>query len=703
MDSAVEKVDIAFGDPNDEASPQAAFPAFPAIVRMKEEVRMNPENGDGPKSGIVKRLRRMLVGGARDPHDPDIHHKLALVAFFAWVGLGSDGLSSSCYGPSEAFSLLLQYPHLAIFVALGSVFTIVIISMSYHQIIELFPSGGGGYVVASQLVSPMWGMVSGCALLIDYVLTIALSISSGAEAVFSFLPPDWVGFRMWFGLLGVAVLTAMNIRGVRESVAPLIPIFMIFVVTHLIAIFWAIGSHLPELGALAGNTARDAHSATSQFGFFGMVFLVLRAYGMGAGTYTGIEAVSNGLPILREPKVKTGKRTMVSMASSLVVAVMGLMLAYILCRVQFEPGKTLNAVLLEHVTATWPRGLAGGFVLITLISEGAILFVAAQTGFLDGPRVLANMALDRWLPSRFGMLSDRLVTQNGVLLMGGAAFLLVGFTGGSVQYLIVLYSITVFITFVLSQLGMVRHWWQSRAVDKRWKKGLAINGIGLVLTSFILVSVAVLKFGSGGWVTLLVTGGLVVLATLIRRHYGRTRALLKRLDSLVVAAEISENEQVPEPECDPAAETAVILVNGFNGLGLHTLFGIIRLFNRTFKNFVFVEVGVVDAGNFKGAQELAGLKERTKADLGKYVSLMKRQGKHAESFFVLGTDVVEEVEKIVPVVRERFPDCVFFGGQLVFPEETLVTRLLHNYIVFAIQRRLYSRGIPFMIIPIRVA
>jgi hypothetical protein len=179
--------------------------------------------------------------------------------------------------------------------------------------------------------------------------------------------------------------------------------------------------------------------------------------------------------------------------------------------------------------------------------------------------------------------------------------------------------------------------------------------------------------------------------------------LLTRLDSLVVAAEASVDEKLPEPECDPTAQTAVILVNGFNGLGLHTLFGIIRLFNRTFKNFVFVEVGVVDAGNFKGAQELAGLKERTQGDLGKYVSLMKRQGKHAESFFVLGTDVVEEVEKIVPVVRERFPDCVFFGGQLVFPEETLATRLLHNYIVFAIQRRLYSRGIPFMIIPIRVA
>jgi amino acid transporter len=656
-----------------------------------------------PKPGLLKRARRMIVGAARDPHDPDIYHKMSLVAFFAWVGLGVDGLSSSCYGPAEAFAMLPNHPYLAIFVAMGAVFTIAVISVSYYQIIELFPSGGGGYVVASQLLAPSVGMVSGCALLIDYVLTIALSISSGADAIFSFFPPQWHDVKLWVAVAGVIALTAMNIRGVKESVASLIPIFLIFIVTHLIAIFWAIGANIGQIGAVTSGIAADAHSAAGELGFFGMVFLILRAYSMGAGTYTGIEAVSNGLPILREPKVKTGKRTMAYMASSLMVAVMGLMFAYVLCKVSIEPNKTLNAVLMERVTANWPGTFGKSFVFITLFSEAALLFVAAQTGFLDGPRVLANMALDRWLPSRFAMLSDRLVTQNGVLLMGGAALTLVVLTRGSVQYLLVLYSITVFITFVLSQLGMVRHWWKVRAEDPRWKKGLAVNGIGLLLTSFILSSIAILKFRAGGWVTLLVTGALIALAILIRRHYTKTREMLRRLDSLVAASEVAPKSSGVAPQFDPAGKTAIVLVNGFNGLGLHTLFGIIRLFSGTFKNFIFLQVGTLDAGNFKGVKEIERLKEQTQHDLDKYVDFMAGQGFYAEGVSSLGTDVVEEVTHMVAKTRERYPDAVVFGGQLVFPEETFFTKLLHNYIVFAIQRRLYTRGVAFMIVPIRIS
>ncbi len=199
----------------------------------------------------------------------------------------------------------------------------------------------------------------------------------------------------------------------------------------------------------------------AELGIGGMLLLILRAYSMGAGTYTGIEAVSNGLPILREPKVKTGKRTMRYMAASLAFTVMGLMIAYLLYRVVPQSGKTLNAVLFETMTKDWGKG-GVVFVLVTLLSEAVLLLVAAQTGFLDGPRVLSNMALDRWFPTKFAMLSDRLVTQNGILLMGGAALVTMVLTNGSVNYLVVLYSINVFITFFLSQLGMVRHWWQVR-------------------------------------------------------------------------------------------------------------------------------------------------------------------------------------------------------------------------------------------------
>jgi len=659
------------------------------------------------KPTLGKRLKTLLIGSALSPHDHAIFHKLSLIAFFAWVGLGADGLSSSCYGPEEAFLALRTHPHLSLFVALASAITVFVISTSYSQIIELFPTGGGGYLVASKLLSPTVGMVSGSALLIDYVLTITISVASGADALFSFLPPHWQPYKLEFAVIGVAALTLINLRGVKESVIPLVPIFLTFVVTHLFVIVTALVLHAANFPEVIRSTAGDLHDATAEFGVFGMLLLMLRAYSLGAGTYTGIEAVSNGLPILREPKVQTGKRTMRYMAVSLAFTATGLMVAYLLLRVEPAPGKTLNAVLFETVTGHWPHGGATAFVLVTLVSEAMLLLVAAQAGFVDGPRVLSNMALDRWMPTKFSSLSDRLVTQNGILLMGGAAVMMMVFTAGSVQRLVVLYSINVFITFALSQLGMVRHWWTvGKGIEHR-KKKLFINGFGLVLTAGILISVTILKFDEGGWITLVLTGGLITLAFAIQRHYRYTSHLLRRLDDLVKVAAAGTglgetDEPKPEPPCDPKAKTAVILVSGYNGLGLHTLFGVLRVFGNVFKNFVFVQVGIIDAGNFKGADEIDRLRSHVLEENDRYVHYMRQHGYYAEGFYSLGTDVVEELAQIAPKVIEKFPNSVFFGGQLLFPKDTFASRRLHNYTVFAVQKRFYRAGFPFVLLPIRV-
>ncbi|MCJ7508117.1 MAG: APC family permease [candidate division Zixibacteria bacterium] len=655
------------------------------------------------KPTFIQKLKTLFIGGSRSLNDPGLFHKISLIAFFAWVGLGADGITSSCYGPQEAFLTLGGHHYLAIFVALGTAITIFVITASYSQIVELFPSGGGGYLVASKLLSPNLGMLSGCALLIDYVLTITVSVASGADALFSFLPPEWYSFRLGFAALVVVVLILLNLRGVKESVLPLVPIFLTFMLTHAFAIIYGLVVNLNNISTAVQATASEVHSVQYEIGFFGMLFLIMRAYSMGAGTFTGIEAVSNGLPILREPIVQTAKRTMRYMAFSLAFIVLGLMIGYLLYRVEFAPGKTLNAVLFQKMTTNW--GDAGYvFVLVTLLSEAVLLFVAAQTGFLDGPRVLGNMALDRWFPTRFATLSDRLVTQNGILLMGGAATILMLLTGGSVKFLVVLYSINVFITFFLSQLGMVRHWWNDRTNVKGWKKKLSVNGIGLVLTGFILVSVVVLKFHQGGWITLLVTGSLVTIAVIIKRHYIYNVRLLGRLDELVVATSspAAKEEMTKAPQFDPKAKTAVLLVNGFNGLGLHTLFSIIRLFGATYRNFVFFQVGTVDAGNFKGKAEIGSLENYIKSELDRYVDFVKRKGFYAEGVYSIGTEVVDEIAKIAPKILERFPNAVFFGGQLVFPKDTLLSRWLHNYTAFAVQRKLYHEGIPVVILPIRV-
>jgi amino acid transporter len=657
------------------------------------------------KQPIMKQVKTLILGGKHNIEDTSLFHKLTLIAFFAWVGLGADGLSSSCYGPEETFLALQGHFHLSIFVAIMSGLTVLIIAASYSQIIELFPTGGGGYLVASKLLSPATGMVSGCALLIDYVLTITISVASGADALFSFLPPAYLPYKLAFAIFGVLLLTVMNMRGVKESVLPLVPIFLTFVVTHAFIIIYALVMHAGNLGEIVTATRVDVARSQAELGLGGMILLILRAYGMGAGTYTGIEAVSNGLPILREPRVKTGKRTMRYMAFSLALTVMGLMIAYLLFRVTPQSGKTLNAVLFETMTQGWGKS-GTAFVLVTLLSEAALLFIAAQAGFLDGPRVLSNMALDRWFPTKFSMLSDRLVTQKGILLMGGAALLTMVLTNGSVTYLVVLYSINVFITFFLSQLGMVRHWWQVRAKEARWRKKLFVNGLGMSLTFFILMTLTIIKFHEGGWITLLLTGTLIGIAVLTKRHYRNTFQILHRLDELVKAAEpvgpVGTSDKELNVKFDPHDKTAVLLVNGFNGLGLHTLFSIIRLFGGTFKNFVFIQIGVVDAGNYKGAEEVARMKTDVKKELDRYVNYMRSHGYYAAGYTSFGTDVVEEIDQLMPEILERFPNAILFGGQLVFPKTTFLSNIFHNHTIFAVQRRFYNKGIPVVVLPIRV-
>ena len=650
-------------------------------------------------------LKNTVIGRARNVSDKNIFHNLSLVALLAWVGLGADGLSSSCYGPEAAFLALKGHTYLSLFVAGATVLTILIICTSYSQIIEAFPTGGGGYLVASKLLSPTVGVVSGCALIGDYILTIALSVASGADAIFSMLPLDMQLWKLKFSLGMVVLLTILNLRGAKESVVLWVPVFFVFVLSYTFAIIWAVCARFGDLPGIAHGMMADVNSGANDLGWLGLVAVVLRAYSLGAGTYTGIEAVSNGLNTLREPRVQTGKRTMIYMAASLAFVVGGLLLAYLLYHVAPVEGQTLNAVLFGKITASWPPMLSKGFVIAAMASSGALLLIAAQTGFFGGPRVLANMAVDRWMPTRFATLSDRLVTQNGVLLMGGAAFVLLFFTAASVNLLVVLYSINVFITFSLSQLGMVRHWWLERAKEPKWKTKIFINGIGLLLTSGILISLCIVKFDEGGWVTLLVTGALVGVAFWVKNHYRQTQKKLYRLNELVAAAmaddAITAVEKPPIP-CNPNARTAVFLVNGFNGLGLHTLLAVVRMFPKVYNNFIFVQVGVLDAGNFKGASEVENLREHAQHEVNRYTAYMGKRGFYTEAHFALGTDIVDEAAKLCDVIADRFPQAQFFAGQLVFKDENIVTGWLHNHTVFELQRRLYQNGRAMLILPIQV-
>jgi amino acid transporter len=648
------------------------------------------------------RLKKVILGGEKNVRDPGTFHKMALIAFFAWVGLGADGLSSSNYGPQEAFLTLGDHRHLALYLAVMTAITVITISLSYSQIIELFPTGGGGYVVATKLLGPIFGLISGCALIVDYMLTISISISSGVEAVLSFLPPGFFQYKLTFILIITLGLILLNLRGVKESVSALTPIFLLFFVSHAGIILYGIFSHVSATPTLFVDTIRETRQGIAQLGFGTMAFILLRAYSLGAGTYTGIEAVSNGLQILRPPQVKTGKRTMVYMAASLAFTAGGLLVCYLLTDVQHVAGKTLNASLIETLIGTWR---IGGFPLgvwllgIILVSEGAILFVAAQAGFIDGPRVLGNMAIDSWVPNRFMHLSERLVVQNGILFMGLASILILIFTRGSVQVLVVMYSINVFITFSLSQLGMCIHWVKTKA-PHRGKK-FALNFVGLLMSLAILAVTISIKFREGGWITLLLTLSFIIVCLLVRRHYNRVKDMMKRLDDVLGQVQQMGGRREP-PVQDPAAPTAVLFVRNFGGLGIHSFLSIHRIFPNYFKNFVFLSIGVVDWKNFKGVEEVRNLESHINEELKKYVGMSNKFGFYAESLQSVEIDTLAAVEERCEEIQRRHNKAVFFVGKLVFEEENLFTRFLHNQTAFSIQRILQFRGIPTIVLPIRV-
>jgi len=662
----------------------------------------------------TSRFLRVLIGGKREI-EPGAFHKVSLIAFLAWVGLGADGLSSSAYGPEEAFKALGTETYLAVMLAAATTFTVLIIAFSYSRIIEQFPLGGGGYVVASRLLGARAGLASGSALVIDYVLTISISIAAAADAIFSYVHADWstmmiagsVPARLPVELLAIVLLIVLNLRGVKESVTLLAPIFLLFLVTHAVLILGVIFGRADEIPVVFAQVRdgfeRGLAAPPAGIGAMGMVALFLRAYSMGGGTYTGIEAVSNGLSIMRDPKVETGKRTMALMAGSLALTAGGLILAYLLAHITPVEGKTMNAVL----ASTFAEGLRFGgvdfgnaFVLATLASEAALLVVAAQAGFIDGPRVMANMAGDSWLPHRFAQLSDRLTMHYGVLLMGGASAAALWYTGGDVTHLVVMYSINVFVTFSLSQVAMCRFWVRGRAEHPLWKRRLGLHVIAGALCLFILATTIHEKFGEGGWVTLSLTGMLITLCFVIRRHYRTVERNLSRLDDIADSLP-SADSAAPRP-LDPAGPTAVLLVGAYAGLGIHTLLSIERLFPRHFRNYVFVAVGVIDSASFTNVAAVEEVRERTRLELERYVALANRLGLAADMRMAIDNEVTNAAVALCEDVAVELPRSIFFAGKLVFERERWYQRLLHNETAYQLQRSLQFAGLNAMVLPTRV-
>ena len=672
-------------------------------IRQKSEA---PHTGFGEIKIMLSRLKNIIFGGKLDPFDPKMRHSLALVAFLAWIGIGADGLSSSVYGPEEAYNALGGASALSPFLAIATALTVLVISLGYNQVIELFPSGGGGYKVASTLIGKYSGLVSGSALLIDYVLTITISVAACTDAVWSLAGGEAEYLKIYVSTVLIAFLLTLNIRGVREPIIILAPIFLGFLITHLALIVYGVASHAEGLPDLIPNAVEAYEGLETDLGIFGALALILKAYSLSAGTYTGIEAVSNNVHILAEPRVKTGKLTMLYMAVSLSVAAAGVTILYQLWTPDGNaPGMTLNATAFKSILdEVFGAGGASGFALaVVLLLEGLLLIVAANAGFLGGPAVLANMAADRWAPHAFSQLSTRLVTQNGILVMGAVATAVLWMTGGDVSLLVVLYSVNVFITFTLSLLGLVKFWILNPGYREGWKRRLILSLTGFILCASILVIMVIEKFEEGAWATIVATGAVVFMFAAIRRHYERVSEKLATSDRLLaesVQGRASEDAPVILP--DPKDRVAVILVGRSLGAGIHELLTVTRLYPGVFQSFIFVSVGEVDTECFKAEESLNKLCTEVRTNLSMLVNYCRSRNLGADYVEDYGVDPVEKLADACIGLKEKYPNAIFFSTQLVFDRDSAILRMLHNQTSVALQSKLHLKGLPMMVLPMRV-
>jgi hypothetical protein len=391
------------------------------------------------------------------------------------------------------------------------------------------------------------------------------------------------------------------------------------------------------------------------------------------------------------------------MAVSLSFTAGGIILLYLLWHVAPVEGQTLNAVTFRAILAStgWQNPIVqDGLLWAVLALEGGLLLVAANTGFLGGPAVLANMAADSWVPHQYRYLSTRLVTQKGIQLMGLAAFGILVVTGGRVALLIVLYSINVFLTFSLSLLGLCIYWWRERRDDGRWLHRIALSGLGLLVTGSILLVTLVEKFTEGGWMTVVITGVVIAFCLLNNAHYELVRRKIRAADEAL--GWIAYPEVPDPPPLDPHGHTAVFVVGSSRSGGVYALEWVRREFPGEFRNCIFMNVRTVDAHIYGGGEDLERIKQQATEVLTYFVAYCHHHGLAAKACLAFGTDPIEELTNLAEKIYSEFPHSIFFTSKLIFEHDNWYIRQLHSEAALTMLRRLHLRNMPMVILPMKL-
>ncbi len=453
---------------------------------------------------MVSRIRHLIIGSPL-PTEQAAHRRLNKIR--ALAAFSPDALSSLAYANEEIFLALVVAGSaglvLSLPIALAIAGLLTLVALSYYQTIQRYPTGGGSYAVARENLGAWAGLIAGSALLLDYVLTAAVSLTAGVAAIASAFPVLW-NHRVGLSLLLLVIITLLNLRGIRETGTWMsIPVYL-FIVAYLVMIAIGTGRAIVQgPGSLVTVAPQAIHPLTA--------LLILRAFSVGCTALTGIETMSNGVPAFKPPESKNAGRTLMVMA-----ALMGLLFVGSMGLTQYMavmPGPQ------ETITSALARRLMGGGTAYFVIqgSTMLVLAVAANSSFAGFPRVASIMARDGYLPRQLASLGDRLVFNNGILVLAVVTGGLIVLFEGDTHALVPLFALGAFLAFTLSQTGMVAMWMRERG--RAWRLKAFLNGVGAVATGVTVIVVGVTKFAAGAWITILLIPIIVVALLKMHAHY----------------------------------------------------------------------------------------------------------------------------------------------------------------------------------------
>jgi amino acid transporter len=506
---------------------------------------------------VMRGLRTFLIGRPISSEHEE-HERLTKVK--ALAVFSSDNISSSAYGPEEIMRVLVLVGTGALFLTVQLAALIIvmlaIVTISYRQTIKAYPMGASSYIVASDNLGDRAGILAASALLIGYVVTVAVSVSAGVAAMTSIIP-DLYAARVWISVTMVVLLMLGNLRGIRESGTIFMAPTYLYVVVMLGVIGWgmalALGGNLPHFEAPAGWAG--AESTGQVLG----LFLILRAFSQGAVALTGVEAVSDGVPAFKPPEWRNARTTLTWAA--IIFGVLFLGIAYLATTVGIVPDpsekQTVLSLLVRQIAGNGP------ILILAQVATALLLVLAANTSFADFPRLSSFLARDGFLPRQFAFRGERLAFTTGILALAGMAILLLFGFKASVKELIPLYTLGVFIAFTLSQTGMLVRWYRRR--EPGWLRGMLINGLGALTTGVVMLVVGSSNFFQGAWLVIVLVPFLMAVLWGIRHHY-RTLEGKLALDRIPEGKEVAAEPIVivPVARLDRTARQAIAFANSIS-------------------------------------------------------------------------------------------------------------------------------------------